>query len=88
MTGYVGGFPQAKSMARARPEAGGSCGEAVLVVEVDTGSATSWGRPADRAWLVRLRRGERSVIVAWGLSHASAKRVAEQIIDVVCGGCG
>jgi hypothetical protein len=61
-----------------------------LAVEVDMGSATSWGRLPERAWLIRLRCGDRSVIVAWGLSRVAAETLAERITDVVCGagGCG
>lgn len=56
-----------------------------LAVEVDSGSATSWERPPARAWLVRLRSGERSVIVAWGLSRSSAEDLAERIAQILCG---
>ncbi|MHB1497090.1 MAG: hypothetical protein ACYCXN_04170 [Acidimicrobiales bacterium] len=58
-----------------------------LSVEVDRGSATSWDRPPDLAWLVRLRRGGAQVVVAWGLSHASAERLAQKVTDVLCGCC-
>ena len=44
-------------------------------VQVEAGSATSWGRRPDRAWLVRLQRGRRSVIVAWGLERGTAERL-------------
>ena len=54
-------------------------------VEVDLGSASSRGRPIERAWLVRLRRGHRSVIVAIGLRRPAADRLAEQIADLL--GC-
>jgi len=43
------------------------------------GSASSRGRHPDQAWLVRLRRGDRSVIVAIGLRRNHADRLAEQI---------
>ncbi len=52
-------------------------------VEVDMGSATSRGRRLERAWMVRLRRGQRSVIVAVGLRHAAAERLAGQIADLL-----
>jgi hypothetical protein len=55
-----------------------------VTVEVDQGSASSRGRSPDRAWLVRLRRGEGSVVVAVGLSRAAADRLAGQISDLVC----
>jgi hypothetical protein len=54
-----------------------------LTVEVDHGSASSRGRRPDRAWLVRLRRADRSVIVAIGLSRAAADRLAGQIADLL-----
>ncbi|MGH7744538.1 MAG: hypothetical protein ACREQ5_06925 [Candidatus Dormibacteria bacterium] len=54
-----------------------------LSVEVDMGSATSRGRPPDQAWMVRLRRGPRSVIVAIGLRRYAADRLAEQIADLL-----
>lgn len=54
-----------------------------LSVEVDTGSATSWGRPPDRAWLVRLRRADASVILAIGLSRTGADHLAERIAELV-----
>ncbi len=52
-------------------------------VEVDMGSATSRGRPSERAWMVRLRRGQRSVIVAVGLRRPAAERLAGQIADLL-----
>ncbi|MGH9302301.1 MAG: hypothetical protein ACRD0E_10505 [Acidimicrobiales bacterium] len=48
-------------------------------VEVDMGSASSRGRLPDQAWMVRLRRGERSVIVHIGLRRHAADRLAEQL---------
>jgi hypothetical protein len=54
-----------------------------LTVEVDTGSASSWGRPPDQAWLVRLRRADRSIIVAIGLSRTAADSLAERITELV-----
>ena len=54
-----------------------------LTIEVDTGSASSRGRPPDQAWMVRLRRGDRSVIVAIGLSRTGAEHLADHIAEVV-----
>ncbi len=54
-----------------------------LTVEVDIGSASSWGRPPDRAWLVRLHRADRSIIVAIGLSRTAADSLAERITELV-----
>jgi hypothetical protein len=47
-----------------------------VTVEVDMGSASSRGRPPDHAWMVRLRRAERSLIVA---ADNLAERIAELI---------
>jgi hypothetical protein len=54
-----------------------------ISVEIDTGSASARGRPPDRIWLVRLRRGERSIITTIGLSHTSAEHLAEQITGLL-----
>lgn len=54
-----------------------------FTVEVDAGSASSWGRPPDRAWLVQLHRADRSVIVAIGLSRTAADHLAERIAELV-----
>ena len=56
-----------------------------VVVEVDHGSASSRGRPPDQAWMVRLRRGERDVIVAIGLRRRGADRLADQITELLAG---
>lgn len=56
-----------------------------VVVEVDHGSTSAKGRPAGRVWMVRLRRGERSVIVAIGLGRPSADHLAGQISDLLGG---
>ena len=52
-------------------------------VEVGMGSASSRGRPIDQAWMVRLRRGRRSVIVAIGLRRPAADRLAAQVADLL-----
>ncbi len=56
---------------------------APVTVEIDTGSASSRGRPPDRAWLVRLRRADRTVIVAIGLRRPAAERLAHQITELL-----
>jgi hypothetical protein len=58
----------------------------LVSVEVDFGSASSRGRPPERAWMVRLRRGQRSVIVTIGLTRAAADRLAAQLTDLLAGG--
>ena len=54
-----------------------------VTVEVDMGSASSRGRLPERAWMVRLRRADRSVIVAIGLRRSAADRLADQIVDLL-----
>ncbi len=53
-----------------------------VTVEIDIGSASTRGRPTDRAWLLRLRRGDRQVITTIGLSRTAAEHLAEQVIDL------
>ncbi|HSF97814.1 MAG TPA: hypothetical protein VLA55_03895 [Ornithinibacter sp.] len=47
------------------------------------GSASSRGRPPERAWLVRIRRADRYVIIAVGLRRHAADRLAEQLTDLL-----
>ena len=54
-----------------------------MTVEVDMGSASSRGRTPERAWLVRLRRSDQTVVVAIGLRRSAAQRLAEQISDLL-----
>ena len=54
-----------------------------LVVEVDRGSASSWDRPASMAFLVRVRRGEDSLIIAIGLSREYADSLAERLRHLI-----
>ena len=54
-----------------------------LTVEIDTGSASSRGRPPNQAWMVRLRRADRCVIVAVGLSRTAAEHLANHIAEIV-----
>ena len=56
---------------------------APITVEVDMGSATSRGRPPERAWLVRIRRGDNYVIVNTGLRRYHADRLAAQLTDLL-----
>jgi len=54
-----------------------------VTVEVDMGSASSRTRPPERSWLVRLRRSDRSVIVAIGMRRPAAERLASQITQLL-----
>lgn len=66
-------------------EAGDRPGAGGVIVEVDRGSASSRGRYRDRAFMVRLRRGDHSVIVTLGLSEVAAEGLADHIADVIGG---
>jgi hypothetical protein len=54
-----------------------------ITVKIDTGSSSTKGRPPGQTWLIRLRRGHRSVITTIGLSRTSADHLAEQITDLL-----
>jgi len=54
-----------------------------LVVEVDAEAGDAMGRPTGHVWLVRLRRGERSVEVATGLGRPSAEYLARQLRELI-----
>jgi len=62
-----------------RPDAGG------VIVEVDRGSASSGGRHPDRAFMIRFRWGDQSVIVTVGLWEVAAGSLADHIADVIGG---
>ena len=47
------------------------------------GPASSRGWPPERSWLVRLRRSDRSVIVAIGLWRQAAERFAAQVTGLL-----
>lgn len=54
-----------------------------LTVEVDHGSTSAKQRPAGQVWLVRLRHGNRTVIIATGLGRLSADHLAHQITQLL-----
>ena len=54
-----------------------------VIVEVDYGSASTRGRPPDQAWLIRLRCGDRAVIITIGLHRTAAQHLAGHIIEVL-----
>ena len=54
-----------------------------VTVQIDTGSTSSRGQLPGRTWLIRLQRGNRSVITTTGLSRASAEHLAEQITSLL-----
>jgi hypothetical protein len=54
-----------------------------LTVEIDIGSASTCGRPPDHHWTIRLRRGDKSVIVNVGLTKIAAQHLADHIAEIV-----
>jgi hypothetical protein len=64
---------------RARAWRSRQCQRGALVAEVDMGSTSSKGRRGGQIWMVRLRRDNKSVIVAIGLSRTCAEALAEEI---------
>lgn len=79
-TGRPGRFCSSACRGRAHRQ-GQRARDVPVVAEVDFGSASSRGRLAEQAWMVRLRRGDHWVIVAIGLRRHAADRLAEQITD-------
>jgi hypothetical protein len=69
--------PTCRARAKRRPPTG------PVLVEIDHDPPNSQHRPAGRVWLVRLRRGPRTVTVASGLGHTSAESLAAQITAVL-----
>jgi hypothetical protein len=54
-----------------------------LRVEIDHQATESGERPSGRVWLVQLRRGNRSVVVASELGRPSAEHLAARITDLL-----
>jgi hypothetical protein len=54
-----------------------------ILVEIDHTPTAGRARPAGRIWLVRLRRGQRTVTVAADLGRPSAEQLAAQITQVI-----
>lgn len=54
-----------------------------LHAEVDHGSTSAKGQAPGRAWLVRLRRDNRAVIIATGLARPSAEHLASKINQLI-----
>jgi hypothetical protein len=54
-----------------------------LTVEIDAEAGDATGRPTGHVWLVRLRRGERSVEVATRLGRPSAEYLARQLRELI-----
>lgn len=56
--------------------------EAVFA-DVQLGSTSSKGRTQGRVWMVCLRRGSDSLIVAVGLPRGAAERLAQRMTDMI-----
>lgn len=54
-----------------------------LVVEVDHPDTSPDGRRVQRVWSVRLRRGQRIVVIADDLGRPSARALAGQLEDLL-----
>ena len=54
-----------------------------LTVELDHPDTSPDGRPTDRVWVVRLRRGPRTVTIADNLGWPSAASLADQLNDLL-----
>jgi len=65
-----------------RPAARGHAGVHV-VVEVDHEPTPDNERPTGRIWLVRLRRGSHSVVIAAELGRPSAEHLAGQLNELL-----
>lgn len=65
-----------------RPAARGRAGVRV-VVEVDHEPTPDNERPTGRVWLVRMRRGMRSVVIAAELGRPSADHLAAQLNELL-----
>ncbi len=59
-----------------------------IIVEIDHPAASPDGRPVQRVWTVRLRRGQRVVVIADGLGWPSATALAGQLDDLLHPGPG
>ena len=54
-----------------------------LYVEVDHPHTSVDGRPVERLWTVRLRRGTRAVVIADNLGWPSANALAHELFDLL-----
>ena len=54
-----------------------------VLVEVEHPDVSPDGRPAERVWTVRLRRGQRVVVVAEDLGWPTANALARELNDLL-----
>ena len=76
------GRPAVYCSQECRPAGRGRAGVHV-VVEVDHQPTPDNERPAGRVWIVRLRRGTRSVVIAAELGRPSADLLAGQLNELL-----
>jgi hypothetical protein len=57
-------------------------GADTVVVELDHPDTSPDGRPPERIWTLRLRRGEHVVVIAEGLGWPTANALARQLQDL------
>ena len=76
------GRPKLYCSAECRPANRGHAGVRVIV-EVDHTPTPDNERPTGRVWLVRMRRGTRSVIVAAELGRPSADHLVGQLNELL-----
>ncbi|MGI8984749.1 MAG: hypothetical protein ACR2HM_09505 [Acidimicrobiales bacterium] len=55
----------------------------MVLVEVDHPDASPDGRPPERVWIVRLRRGQQVVVIADDLGWPSAHALAGALGDLL-----
>lgn len=76
------GRPKLYCSPACRPAARGHAGVRVIV-EVDHAPTPDLGRPTGRVWLVRMRCGTRSVVIAAELGRPSADHLAGQLNELL-----
>lgn len=54
-----------------------------VTVEIEHPDVSPDGRPADRVWTVRLRKGEHRVVIADNLGWPTANALAHQLNDLL-----
>jgi hypothetical protein len=55
----------------------------IVVVELDHPDTSPDGRPPERIWTLRLRRGQHVVVIAQGLGWPTANALARQLQDLL-----
>ena len=77
------GRPAIYCSASCRPSASTKQGVSSLVVELDHAPTPEDSRPTGRVWVVRLCRGEKSVVVAEELGRPSADQLVRELNELI-----